>query len=69
MFARDGLSIETFGLLDNLMIAEAIRAQGWDIVAHDAPPPRLFTDLEGFERCLRQAAAFFESGAAGAAEA
>lgn len=68
-FAGDGMGVENFGLVDNLMIAEAVRAQGWDIVVHDAPPQRRFTDLEGFDRCLRQAAAFFRAGRKGAAAA
>lgn len=68
-FAGDGMSVENFGLVDNLMIAEAVRAQGWDIVAQDAPPQRRFTDLDGFDRCLRQAAAFFRAGRKGAAAA
>jgi nucleoside 2-deoxyribosyltransferase len=68
-FAGDGMSVENFGLMDNLMIAEAVRSQGWDIVVRDAPPERRFTDLEGFDRCLRQAAAFFRAGRNGAAAA
>jgi nucleoside 2-deoxyribosyltransferase len=68
-FADDGMSVENFGLADNLMIAEAVRSQGWEIVVRDAAPDRRFTDLEGFDRCLRQAAAFFRSGRNGAAAA
>lgn len=56
--ARDGMSVENFGLFDNLMIDEAIRAQGWDIVAHEADADRRHTDLAGFEACLRQAAVY-----------
>ncbi|MEF3366702.1 nucleoside 2-deoxyribosyltransferase [Methylocystis sp. 9N] len=65
--AGDGMSVENFGLLDNLMIVEAIRAQGWDIVVRDPPAERRFEDLDGFEHCLRQAAAFFRRGREGAA--
>jgi nucleoside 2-deoxyribosyltransferase len=68
-FAGDGMSVENFGLVDNLMIAEAVRSQGWEIVVRDVSPERSFTDLEGFDRCLRQAAAFFRSGRNGAAAA
>lgn len=68
-FAGDGMSIENFGLVDNLMIAEAVRSQGWDIVVREAPEERRFTDLAGFDRCLRQAAAFFRAGRNGAAAA
>lgn len=67
--AGDGMRVENFGLLDNLMIVEAIRAQGWDIVVRDPPPERRFDDLDGFDRCLRQAAAFFQHGRDAAAAA
>lgn len=55
-FAADGMSVEDFGLPDNLMIVEAIRAQGWDMITRDAPRDALQTDLAAFELCLRQAA-------------
>lgn len=58
-WARDGMAVENFGLRDNLMIAESIAAQGWDIVAHDAGSEALFTDLQGFEVCLRRASGLF----------
>lgn len=58
-WARDGMAVENFGLRDNLMIAESIAAQGWDIVAHAAPPEALFTDLKAFELCLRRVSAHF----------
>jgi len=54
ILADDGMEIENFGLTDNLMIVEAIRAQGWDIVAHAVPADRAMTDLEAFEACLVQ---------------
>ncbi|MEK4035240.1 nucleoside 2-deoxyribosyltransferase [Methylocystis sp. IM3] len=59
LFAADGLSVEDFGLFDNLMIAEALRAQGHDVAAQEAAPEGRYTDLAAFELCLRQAAAFF----------
>jgi nucleoside 2-deoxyribosyltransferase len=58
-FARDGMSVENFGLSDNLMIDEAIRAQGREIVAQEVEELRLFTDLGAFEECLRQASRHF----------
>lgn len=64
LFADDGLSVEDFGLFDNLMIAEAIRAQGRDVISTDAPREQRYTNLSGFELCLRQAEAFFARGAA-----
>jgi nucleoside 2-deoxyribosyltransferase len=66
--ARDaaGMAIEDFALFDNLMIAEAIRAQGWDVVARDVAGAGRFTDLGGFEYCLDQAAAYFAGKTASA---
>ncbi len=59
LMADDGLSVEDFELFDNLMIAEALRAQGRDVVVRRSPPENLYTDLAGFELCLRQAQAYF----------
>ncbi|WBK01319.1 nucleoside 2-deoxyribosyltransferase [Methylocystis parvus] len=53
LFASDGMSVEDFGLTDNLMIVEAVSAQGWDIVMGET--------RAGFEECLRRAAAYFVS--------
>lgn len=44
LFARDGMCVENFGLADNLMLVESLRAQGRDVSAD-------------FEACLREAAA------------
>jgi nucleoside 2-deoxyribosyltransferase len=56
-FAADGMNVEDFGLPDNLMIVEAIRAQGWEMVTRATPHAALYTDLVAFELCLRQAVA------------
>lgn len=53
LFAADGMSVEDFGLADNLMIVEAMRAQGWDIVSGET--------RAAFEECLRRARAYFEA--------
>lgn len=58
-WACDGMAIENFGLHDNLMIAESIAAQGWEIVRHAAPPEALFSDLQSFEICVRRLSAHF----------
>ena len=58
-WACDGMAIENFGLHDNLMIAESIAAQGWEIVRRGAGTDALFTDLQGFEDCLRLVCAHF----------
>jgi len=60
--AGDGMTIEDFEqpgapLSDNLMIEEAVRAQGWDIVTRDVAPAERFRDLGGFEACLALARA------------
>lgn len=47
----DGLLLEDFGLVDNLMMAAAVEASGGAIVRRDAP----VDDLEGFAACLGQA--------------
>ncbi len=66
LLAADGLSVEDFGLFDNLMIAEALRAQGRDVVTRDVAAEGRYTDLAAFELCLRHAAAFFAGGGAAA---
>lgn len=67
LYAADGMRVEDFRLVDNLMIAEAIRAQGWGVVARPAPDARRFSDLDAFAHCLRQARAFFDGGRESAA--
>jgi nucleoside 2-deoxyribosyltransferase len=53
----NGMSIENFGNADNLMIDNAlIDHGGHPMVRHQAKPGEVFTDLTGFERCLRLAA-------------
>ena len=53
---RNGMSIEDFGNADNLMIdISLIDHGGSKIVRHAAAPDAVFTDLTGFEKCLRLA--------------
>jgi nucleoside 2-deoxyribosyltransferase len=47
--------IEDFDGVDNLMLTGAIEAEGAEIVVNPTPRDRRFTDLSGFERCLRLA--------------
>lgn len=57
----DGLLVEDFDLIDNLMIDGAILAGGFQVVVIQAPPDERYSCLEGFEQCVRQAAlALFE---------
>jgi nucleoside 2-deoxyribosyltransferase len=56
-----GMVVEDFDLSDNLMIDGAVQASGSTIVVSDAPVDRRFTDLRGFEECLRLAMNYFGS--------
>lgn len=49
----DGLSLESFGLTDNLMIDGGIRAAEGVLVRRPVPESARWTDLAGFEACLR----------------
>lgn len=51
----DGMAAEDFGNSDNLMLDEALAAQGRRVHRHAAPPAERFTDLAGFELCLAEA--------------
>lgn len=53
----DGLAVEEFGNADNLMIDQCLIAAGHPIVRRAVGAGALFTDLTGFEACLRLAAA------------
>jgi nucleoside 2-deoxyribosyltransferase len=56
-YDSNGMRIENFGNVDNLMIDNAlIERGGHKILRHVAPPGRIFQDLTGFEMCLRLAA-------------
>jgi nucleoside 2-deoxyribosyltransferase len=54
---RDGLLIESFGLTDNLMLDGAIAASGGILVAADVRPETRWSDLSGFEACVRRLSA------------
>lgn len=49
---RAGMTIEDFGLSDNLMIAYALHEWGLPIVRRHVPRASLYIDLEGFAECL-----------------
>ena len=51
-----GLLIEDFGLLDNLMIEGAISASGGSLVCAPVPIKAWWGDLGAFEACVRAAA-------------
>jgi nucleoside 2-deoxyribosyltransferase len=48
--------VENFDCVDNLMLVGAVEAGGAHIVVVPAPAERRFTDLAGFELCLKLAA-------------
>jgi nucleoside 2-deoxyribosyltransferase len=50
---QDGMSLEDFDLHDNLMIDGGIALGGGVLVVREVPPAARFTDLVGFEACLR----------------
>ncbi len=52
----DGLAVEDFGLIDNLMLHAGIERRGGVIVIGDAPATAIFTDLAAFEACVAIAA-------------
>lgn len=56
-----GMSVEDFDNSDNLMIESIFVEQGHPIVQHRAAGTARFSDLIGFEMCLRQAANAFSS--------
>jgi nucleoside 2-deoxyribosyltransferase len=52
----DHMLIEDFDGADNLMLIGAIEVGGTPVVVNEVPPERRFSDLNGFEACLRLAA-------------
>lgn len=61
---RDGLSIESFGLVDNLMIECAIRTSGGIIVEVEAPPAGVreaIGELSAYAVCLDHLARFLSA--------
>lgn len=52
----DGLSIENFDMVDNLMLHGGIVRRGGAVVVGNAPAEAVYTDLMAFRECLRQAA-------------
>ena len=55
----DGLTVEEFGLADNLMLDCALGEAGFPMVVRDCTGAGRFADLAGFEACLGLARAYF----------
>jgi hypothetical protein len=52
----DGLSVEDFGLNDNLMMIHALDLRGCPLVTPRHKPDDIWHDLTAFEICVRAAA-------------
>ncbi|WP_298885228.1 nucleoside 2-deoxyribosyltransferase [uncultured Bradyrhizobium sp.] len=52
-----GLTVEDFGLVDNLMMIHALELHGCPLVTPAAQPIDVWHDLAAFETCVRMAAA------------
>jgi nucleoside 2-deoxyribosyltransferase len=50
-----GMAIEDFDLSDNLMIPAGIAGSGGKVIVARAPKSKWFTELSGFELCLKTA--------------
>jgi nucleoside 2-deoxyribosyltransferase len=53
----DGLSLEDFDMIENLMLHGGVARRGGPVVVHSAAPEALYSDLTGFEACLSALAA------------
>jgi len=54
--APDGFTIEPFGLIDNCMVEGPVHETGALVIRHAAPAGEVYTCLDGFTECVRQAA-------------
>jgi nucleoside 2-deoxyribosyltransferase len=52
----DGFVVESFGLVDNLMVEGPVHRTGAVVVRANVPPDEVYTSLEGFAECVRRAA-------------
>jgi len=52
----DGLMVEDYALVDNLMLDGGVVLHQGHLVQYEARPDELYTDLTGFEQCLALAA-------------
>jgi nucleoside 2-deoxyribosyltransferase len=57
----DGLTVEDFGLTDNLMMIHALDLHGAALVTPRQAPADIWHDLASFEACVRLAAARFSA--------
>lgn len=52
----DGVAVEDFDMIENLMLDGGIEARGGVLVTREVAPDRLFLDLSAYEECLSIAA-------------
>jgi nucleoside 2-deoxyribosyltransferase len=57
-----GMSVENFGIEDNLMITECLATNGFPLVVRDVPSSERFRDLQAFEQCLQLVRRKVEAG-------
>ena len=57
----DGLSLEDFEMVDNLMLDGGVERRGGVMETHGASVDALYTDLTAFEACLQHLAALRDS--------
>lgn len=57
----DGLTVEDFGLADNLMMIHALDLHGAPLVLPREKPADIWHDLTAFEACVRLAAKWFRA--------
>ena len=60
--APDGFTIEPFGLIDNCMVEGPVHETGALVIRHAAPAGEVYTCLDGFTECVRQAARLLSTG-------
>ena len=60
----DGLTVENFGLSDNLMIVHSLELHGCALVTPRQAPADLWHDLTAFELCVSLAAEWLDSAPA-----
>lgn len=51
----DGMSLEEFNLIDNLMLDGCVHSSGGALVVRESAAAERYTDLAAFEECLRYA--------------
>lgn len=61
-FDGPDVSIEDFGLVENLMIAIAVTETGAPVAQVDTPPAAVATGLDAFRAAVRHAARYFAHG-------